>query len=658
MLPSPVAIVIPAVVPEPLDSLLPPKAGGPYHPGGFQAIASGGRPGADRNNGWPLADDRVKQVKEANDIVDVVGGYIALRPAGATFKGLCPFHDDSRPSFDVDPRRQRYRCWACGKYGDVLSFVQEHERVSFREALEILARRAGITLEPNADPARDAGKAQLLDVARWGAQQYHECLLDSPLAEEARCYLGGRGLKGETVRRYGLGFAPRAGDWLVRRAEAAGVSLELLGKVGLIAPRQQAAGWYDRFRDRVLFPIRDTRGQTVAFGGRILPNSPLASRGPKYYNSTETPLFSKSDHLYGLDQARHAADRAGYLAVVEGYTDVLMAHQSGVGQVVATMGTALNGRHVHTLRRFAPRVVLVFDADTGGDTGVDRALEIFAGHDVDLRVATLPPGLDPCDLLVGQGADAFRRVLEEAADALEFKMNRVLGGDTRPGVEESLRAVDAVLGVIALAPPLPGQAGALKAQLMIGRIARRLALKEETVWARLEEIRARKRDGAATAAPRAQEQEPPRAGPAPPEESQLLQVLLAEPALVQETRAALSLDEITHPGLRKLLEGLYALHAAGEPPTLDQLRPRLDHVRLAAKALELQEIGRGHPDRPAWLRQLLHRFQERRLRRERQQLHDQLNAVSDHAQALELLRQLKHRHVDSNPGSAVADAGS
>ncbi len=613
-----------------------------------------------------MADDRVKQVKEANDIVDVVGGYIALHPAGNKFKGLCPFHDDSRPSLDVDPQWQNYRCWACGKYGDVLTFVQEFERVSFREALELLARRAGITLERNGEPARDAGKAQLLDVVRWAAQQYHECLLDSPLAEEARHYVGNRGLKGETVQRYGLGFAPRAGDWLVQRAEAAGVSLELLEKGGLIAPRQQRAGWYDRFRDRVLFPIRDSRGQTIAFGGRILPNSPLASRGPKYYNSSETPLFSKSEHLYGLDQARDAAVKAGYLAVVEGYTDVLMAHQVGVGQVVATMGTALNSRHVHTLRRFAaardktPRVVLVFDADAGGDTGVDRALEIFAGYDVDLRVATLPPGLDPCDLLVQQGADAFRRVLEEAADALEFKMNRVLGGQAPRGIEESRRAVDAVLGVIALAPPLPGQAGVLKTQLIINRIARRLALKEENVWARLEEIRARKRDGAVPAtAPRAPEESPPpRSAKAPPEESQLLQVLLADPGLVPAAQAALSADEITHPGLRKLLEGLYALAAAGEPPTLDQLRPRLDNVPLAAKALQLQEIGRANPDRPGCLRLLLRRFQERRLRRARQELHDQLHAAQDHAQALELLRQLKHRHVDSDPGPAVAGSGS
>jgi DNA primase len=604
-----------------------------------------------------LADDRIRLVKEANDIVDVVGGYVALRPAGATFKGLCPFHDDHRPSFDVDPRRQRYRCWSCGKYGDVLTFVQEHDRISFPEALELLAKRAGITLEQSDDPHAQT-RVQLLDVVRWATQQYHECFLDSPLAEEARRYLGQRGLTGETVRRYELGFAPRSGDWLVRKAESANIASEVLQEVGLIAPSDRA-GWYDRFRDRVLFPIRNTRGQPVGFGGRILPSSPLASRGPKYYNSSDTPLFSKSEHLYGLDQARQAADRAGYLAVVEGYTDVLMAHQMGILQVVATMGTALNGRHVRQLRRFAPRVVLVFDADAGGTTGVDRALEIFAGQDIDLRVATLPDGLDPCDLLVQQGADEFRRVLEGAVDALEFKLERVLGDRVRPGVEESRQAVDAVLGIIALAPPISGHAGTVKAQLMIGRIARRLGLKEETVWARLSELRASKHgDGPATA-PRDRDEEPaPRTAKAAPEESQLLQVLLAEPALVSTARAAISPDTIQHPGLRQLLAGLYDLDVTGAPPTLDQLRPRLGNVALAEKALQLQDIGRANPDRPAWLARLLTHFQERRLRHAQQELQTQLQAASDHAQALELLRQLQNRKVDNQPGAPPnGDAG-
>ncbi len=597
-----------------------------------------------------MADDWAKQVKEALDIVDVVGSYVALKPVGATWKGLCPFHDDTRPSFDVDPRRQRYRCWSCGKYGDVISFVREHERIDFREACLLLARRAGITLtDRGIDPAASQGKAELIDVMRWAANEYHTCLLDSPLAEEARQYLGERGLVGETVRRYGLGFAPRAGDWLVQRAELTKVSTELLQTVGLIAPRQHGAGFYDRFRDRVLFPIRDVRGQTVAFSGRILPKSPLAARGPKYYNSPDTPLFKKSEHLYGLDQARHAADKAGYLAVVEGYTDVLMAHQMGILQVVATMGTALNGRHVRHLRRFAPRVVLVFDADKGGETGVDRALEIFAGHDVDLRVATLPEGLDPCDLLVQQGADAFRGVLENAEDTLEFKLNRVLGGQTRAGVEEARQAVDAVLGVIALAPPQPGQAGTLKAQLMVGRIARRLGLKEETVWARLEELRQRRRDVPPAAPQPCEPEAVPRTARAAPEEKELLQVLLAEPALVPTARAAIHPDEIRHPGLRRLLEGLYQLAEAGMPATLDRLRPRLDNAPLEEKALQLQEIGRANSDRPAWLGQLVQHFEQRRLRQVKEELQTQLQSASDEAQALELLRRLQDRRVNSNP---------
>jgi DNA primase len=594
-----------------------------------------------------LADDRVKQVKEANDIVKVIEGYIALRPAGSKFKGLCPFHDDNRPSFDVDPQWQNYRCWACGKYGDVITFVQEFERVSFVEALELLARRAGITLEKNGNSQHNQGRAAMLDVIRWAAQQFHQCLLDSPLAEEARRYVGSRGLSGETVRRYGLGYAPRSGEWLVQQAEAGGIALELLEKVGLIAPRSERAGYYDRFRDRVQFPIRDARGQAVGFGGRILPSSPYASRGPKYYNSPDTPLFCKSEQLYGIDQARGAAAKVGYLAVVEGYTDVLMAHQMGIGQVVATMGTALNNRHVQKIKSFAPRVVLVFDADAGGLTGVDRALEIFAGQDVDLAVAALPAGLDPCDLLIQQGAEAFRRVLEQAVDALDFKLEQMLNRGPL-GVEETRRAVDAILGIIALAPALPGQAGAVKAQLMVSRIARRLVLKEETVWARLKELRAAKQgrpeaERPAEAGAGGSGSAAPRVARAAPEERQLLEVLLAEPELVATAAAGLRPEEIAHPGLRRLLEGLYALHAAGEPPTLDQLRPRLDNVRLAVKALELQEVGRSNPDRPACLRNLLALFQERRRKRAKQELQNQLQAVSDPAAALELLRQLQNR---------------
>jgi DNA primase len=626
-----------------------------------------------------LADDRVKLVKQANDIVEVVGQYLALRPRGGTYWGLCPFHEDSRPSFDVDPRRQRFKCWACGKYGDVLSFVQEHDHVTFPEALELLARRAGIVLEQVGNSSQSQSRALMLDVMRWAAKQFHECLLEDfkmPEAEAARAYLSERGLRGETVRRWGLGYAPPSGQWLINLAERENVSVEVLEQVGLIAARTERPGYYDRFRDRLQFPIRDVRGQTIAFGGRILPNSPLAERGPKYYNSTDTPLFSKSEVLYGLDQARGPAEKAGFLAIVEGYTDVLMAHQLGVPMVVATMGTALNARHVHQIRRFVPRVVLVYDADAGGDTGVDRALEIFAGSEMELAIATLPAGLDPCDLLLRDGADAFRRALDAAVEALEFKLDQMVLREGTTSIEGSRRVIDAVLRVIALAPPLPGNAGAVKMQLMINRIARRLALKEETVWARLDELRKQRRGndaprgrghagepGASTTGAGEPGTMVPGTEPPPPvrsavpalQERQLLEVLLADATLVAKAAAGIRPEEIEHLGLRKLLQGLFDLESAGQTPTLDGFRDRIDNARLAEKALQLQETGLSCSNRIDVLDELLGYFRDRREKIVKQELQNQLQAARDDEAALELLRKLQSR--SRMPGTDTSSRG-
>jgi DNA primase len=597
--------------------------------------------------GGPLTDDRValiQQVKAANDIVDVVGSYISLRPVGPTFKGLCPFHEDHRPSFDVDPRRQRYRCWSCGKHGDVIAFVQEHLRMTFNEAVELLGKRVGISLEKKGDSQQTKSRAFMLDVVRWGAEQFQQLLLEDPAAEAARQYLAERRLNDETVQRFGLGYAPIAGDWLVQKAAKAGISTEWLEKVGLIARRQEGNGNYDRFRDRLMFPIRNVSGQVVGFGGRILPSSPLAARAPKYYNSAETPLFTKSEVIYGLDQARNAAASAGYLAVVEGYTDVLMAHQLGVTHVVATMGTALNARHVRQLQRWTKQVVLVFDADAGGETGVDRALEVFVSYQVDLKIATLPEGLDPCDFLVQQGAEPFQAALTNAVDVLEFKLNRVLATGTAGGIETQRKAIDEMLRVIALAPSMVGKDDAVKKELMVNIISKRLSIKEETIWARLRESRAISTRKQQEVENQTAAEDEKRTAPAAALEIELLQVLLADPDLVPvAAEGGLVPAQVDHPGLRLLLEGLYRLQAEGQPPVLDLLRARIDNPRLMEKALEWQDIGRKHRDRAAWLEDILARFRQRRALPVKQELHNRLQAASDHAQAVELLRQLQNR---------------
>lgn len=602
-----------------------------------------------------LVDDRValkQQVKDANDIVAVVGEYVTLRPVGPTFKGLCPFHKDSRPSLDVDPARQRYRCWACNKYGDVISFVQEFTRVTFREALELLARRAGISLESQSFSKHGPSRARMLDVLRWAAQQFQKCLLDDPAAENARKYLGERKLTGETVRGFGLGFAPAAGNWLLQQAGEASQSLELLEQVGLIAKRDDGSGHYGRFRDRVIFPIRDSRGDTVGFGGRILPSSPLSAQVAKYYNSSDTAIFKKSDQLYGIDRARQAAADVGYLAVVEGYTDVLMAHQMGIPQVIATMGTALNERHVKKLRSFAQRVVLVFDADAGGDTGVDRALEVFVRQEVDLRVASLPEGLDPCDLLVKDGPEPFRRALESAVDVFEYKLQQVWQ-QAGEGVEAKSRAVSQMLGVLALSPELR----TVKMELMVNRIAHRLSLKEETLWNRLRALHAsRKQDPEEIrgADPRHTETRPAELQPTEPSqprtraamrEVELLEVLLAEPELVGLARAEIDPSRIEHPEIRLLIEGLYRLQAEGLPPDLDHLRGRLDNEVLLAKAFNRQQRGLDISRRGERFQEILARFRERDRERQTRELHNQLHSANDHDTAMDLLRKWQAEQI-------------
>lgn len=583
-------------------------------------------------------------VKQANDIVEVVGEYLSLKKQGRTYKGLCPFHDDHNPSMDVNQTRQTFRCWVCGKFGDVITFVMEREHLEFREALELLAKRANIELRRSGNVEEASQRTRMLDVMKWAEGEYHRFLQEAPGAAEARAYVVGRRLNEETIKKYALGFAPGSFTWLTQRGQQAGWNVDLLVDVGLTARRDADGSPYDRFRDRVMFPIRDGRGRTVGFGGRILPNSSSSANAPKYYNSSDTPLFTKSEHLYGLDQARAAADKEGFLAVVEGYTDVLMAHQAGVLPVVATLGTALNERHVKQLKRFVPRVVLVFDADAGGESGVDRALEVFVSEDVELAIATLPDGMDPCDLIVARGPEPFRAALASAVDALEFKLNRALTPAALGSVEGRRRAVDAVLGVLAAAPELPGSSGQMKRELVISRIATRAQIPEEVVRRRLNELRQeRPQRDVARGEPQPDVATEVKHAPADPCERQLVEILLAEPPLVEQAMPSVGVHEIHHLGLRRILEEMYTLWQLGKVPEVDRLREALqDKRQLADFLLKMHAVGMDVPNRAATLRELLVAFEERRVRMEMEEVRGRLRAwPADAGVPRDLLQQLQ-----------------
>jgi DNA primase len=587
-----------------------------------------------------LADDQVAQVKQANDIVDVINEYLPLRKVGRNFLGRCPFHDDQRPSLTVNPVKQLWRCWPCQIGGDVFEFVMRKEKMDFREALEMLARRANITLQ-RGRPSSGPSKAQMYEVMKWAEQEYHRHFLDSPGAVEARKYLKERHFTPETIKQSGLGYAPASWDWLYPRAKKAKWSDELLVLVGLVRQRESDSKFYDCFRDRVLFPIRDVRGRTIAFGGRILPTASPSPDIPKYYNSIATPLFNKSEHLYGLDQARAAGEKEGFLAVVEGYTDVLMAHQLGILPVVAPLGTALNERHISQLRKFVPKVVLVFDADTGGNTGVDRALELFISQEVELAIATLPAEMDPCDLLEREGPEAFRAVLASAVDALDFKLSRVLTAQALATVEGRRRAIDDLLRILARVPETPSKVTAVKRDAAIAMVAHRSGVDEAHVRRRLAELRPSERSVSRDLERTAAAEEP--AIKADPLERELLEVLLADPRLVAKARHVVDESLLEHPGTRRVLAEMYSLLDAGESPDVDHLRVRLaESPRLLETVAARQAAGLQVTNRSAWLEAILVRFQERAEEERRHEVRSQLKNVPSHGPPpLELLRKLQ-----------------
>ena len=368
--------------------------------------------------------ETVERVKEAADIVEIVSAYTELRRAGERHMGLCPFHEERTPSFSVDPREKLYHCFGCGVGGDVIKFVEEKEGLGFPEAVEALADRYGVEVERDAeDPrAEDARRrrARLGELLERTAQFYAAYLWESKEAGKARQYLDSRGLGEEVLRAFGVGYAPSAWDRVLTSGQQAGFSVAELGAVGL-AQRGQKGGHYDRFRARIIFPVRDPRGRVQGFGARAL----RPDTKPKYLNSPEGELYRKGRTLYGIDRARGAIAKSGRAVVVEGYTDVLAAHQAGIEQAVGVMGTAITPEQVKQLASYTEDVVLALDADRSGQEAMLRAQRVAGSRRLHLRVAAMPAGEDPADILLTD-ADKLRGLIDEAMSLPEFQVRWAL----------------------------------------------------------------------------------------------------------------------------------------------------------------------------------------------------------------------------------------
>ena len=383
-----------------------------------------------------IPEAKIEEIRSAADIVDVVGDYVRLKPSGSDYKGLCPFHDEKTPSFHVDPAKSLFYCFGCSKGGDLFSFVEEMEGVGFTESVRMLAERFGVTLPVEDGPSEDAGERESIYRAlRFAARFFYRQLTQTEAGQPALRYLRGRGMTPRTIKRFGLGYAPDHWEALLEAAAAEHMAPDLLEKAGLVIARKSGDGYYDRYRGRVIFPLFSHVGKVLGFAGRILDAD---TDQPKYINSPETKVYHKSRVLYGLHQAKRAIRKSKEVFLVEGYTDVILLHQNGHENAVASCGTSLAAGHVEALDRYADRVLLLYDPDSAGVRATIQAINMVLEHGMVPYVISIPGGADPADLLQEEERDVTRR------DFVKFRYlhARESGAlDTPEGEAEAMRAV-------------------------------------------------------------------------------------------------------------------------------------------------------------------------------------------------------------------------
>jgi DNA primase len=546
----------------------------------------------------PTAGDSKALILGATDLVALIGQTVSLKKRGKDYVGLCPFHSEKTPSFKVDPVKQYFYCFGCKENGSAIDFVMKRDRVEFKEALQILADAAGIDL-PRFGKKQNTGERQLLLEAHSAACALFEKWLSDPTTGNAgQEYLKSRGFNAESIKNFQIGLTLESWDGLLRHPTMKRFGPGLLHQAGLIKARDGGTGHYDTFRNRLMFPIRDETGRIIAFGGRVMPGSKDPA---KYLNSPETPLFSKSKSVFGLDLARHKIVETRTVAVVEGYTDVVMAHQYGASNVVSILGTAMTEQHVDILKRFADRIVLLFDADTAGDTAVNRAVELFLTKPIEIAIASMPEGVDPDEYLLEHGADGFARMLAGASNALTFKWKQLSREFHETGnLTAQQTAVNQYLDLLANAR-LAGPVDPIRWGMVLTDVSRLTGL-DKNELNRLFRLRAprqtkRRPDSAEPTSPVAEnavEPESRRQKMADDwAENWILGVLLNAPEHWHDVQQYVHVEDFSNAARRKIAE-LYWSHQRDEgEPVFNEFLSALNEPGLRDLAIRLVEEAEG-----------------------------------------------------------------
>jgi len=604
-----------------------------------------------------IPQDVIEQIKERTDILDVVSGYVTLSKAGQNFKGLCPFHSEKTPSFMVSLSRQIFHCFGCGVGGNVFTFVMKMEGTSFPETLRELGRKAGVDVPvmQGAHSGQEPGNRERLGALNeTAAVWFRRNLLDTQVGKEAMAYLRERGMTTQTLEAFGFGLAPSAWDGLLRHLAKEGNTIQEMLSAGVIVPKEQAgrlsqdaAGYYDRFRSRVMFPIFDLRKTVIGFGGRV-----LGEGMPKYLNSPDTPLFNKSKSLYLLERAREAAGRLDTLIIVEGYFDAIALHQAGITNVVATLGTALTPDHIKVIRRFVTKVVLLFDPDPAGVRAALRTLDLFVDSGIGVRVVSLPTGEDPDTFVRKQGSEAFLQLQERAPSLLDFAVEQSLQRAGSTLIEDRIRSVDEILRI------LQKTSNRLEKEECLKRVAERLNVNQQQLVERYPELRAQDARLARKEPKReALPAETPFKGS--PEERHLVHLLLQGTLTAADVRR-LDAESFSVPACRRVVEiALRHLDQDGLvliQPTLDEA---LADPVCASVATELSMLEQPYDQVRQHIQGCLDRLERRKLEGVLSQLIMQLRAAEREGRADDVRRLNDQVNVlrVTKAGSRLSDCG-
>lgn len=557
-----------------------------------------------------ITDEIIERVKHEANIVDVIADYVRLRRSGKNWLGVCPFHEDKRPSMHVEPVKGIFKCFACGEGGNVFTFLMKINNWTFPETVRNLAVQLGIEIpEERAERKEYGERERYVAAVKDAARRYHG-VLRSEAGEHGLTYFRGRGFSDETIKRFGLGYAPDEWRWLLDELTKSGYTPEELEKAGLVLAQQSGRGWYDRFRGRALFPIFEATGRVVGFGARRMNDDPDQ---PKYINSPDSAIYNKSRVLYGLFHAKDAIRKEGYALFVEGYADVISLHQAGVETAVATCGTAMARDHASLITRYTNRVVLVFDSDLAGEKATERGIDVLIEGGVDVAVARLPDGEDPDTFVRKFGPDEFRRRIGEARSFLEFRARVMQNRGDFDSPDRQTEAIRSLVRTIALMPDR------LKRELFVNKLATDFHISEGLMSRELEQatgVANRRRERDSKFLPPPQQPKPEEGGLVPMKgepgilakkepltvisfpaaEFRLVQILsLGDPQMLEHTFERIDPADFTHPVLREYVDLILAHYVnqhsfALEDLAMEELSSQLRQF-VAMLAVEQETIS-------------------------------------------------------------------